>query len=271
MPTRGAVSIETMLCLREHLDGYPNKLLTAFRKPVVEARNQLAKDARELDPTYLDFDPKYALWVDDDAWWPGGHVDRAVRILEDHPDVDMVSGLFCRREAYAPPVIYYQRTPGSAYCERLPLLSYNPGELIPLTIAGGHWLVIRRDLLTKVGPEPFNRLPWKDANFNDSRLDDKTQDLIGQMPEDLSFCERVIRAGCKIVTGRSLLVGHVEVATGICYFPNSPAMTANGLETPLPHYGTGQDYGACRSYFSSLADDVWKADIPTFNDEAEAA
>ena len=43
MATRGAVSIETT---REHLDGYPNKLLTAFRKPVVEARNQLAKEAR---------------------------------------------------------------------------------------------------------------------------------------------------------------------------------------------------------------------------------
>jgi hypothetical protein len=56
MPTRGAVSIETMLCVREHLDGYPNKLLTAIRKPVVEARNQLAKDARELNQNSLDFD-----------------------------------------------------------------------------------------------------------------------------------------------------------------------------------------------------------------------
>ena len=33
-PRRGAVSIETMLCLREHLNGYPNRLLTAFRRPI---------------------------------------------------------------------------------------------------------------------------------------------------------------------------------------------------------------------------------------------
>ena len=39
MPTRGTVAIETMLCLREHMDDYPNKLVTVFRKPVVEARN----------------------------------------------------------------------------------------------------------------------------------------------------------------------------------------------------------------------------------------
>lgn len=40
MPTRGAVSIETLLCLRENLDGYAHKLLTAIRMPVVEARKR---------------------------------------------------------------------------------------------------------------------------------------------------------------------------------------------------------------------------------------
>jgi hypothetical protein len=42
-------------------DGYSNKLLTAIRKPVVEARNQLAKEARDLDSNTLDFDPRYVL------------------------------------------------------------------------------------------------------------------------------------------------------------------------------------------------------------------
>jgi hypothetical protein len=69
MPTRGAVVIETMLCLREHLDGYPNKLLTAFRKDVVTARNELAQQARSLDPEKLPFDPKYCFLADDDLWW----------------------------------------------------------------------------------------------------------------------------------------------------------------------------------------------------------
>lgn len=35
MPTRGTVSIETMPCLREHLDGYPSKLLTVFRRSLL--------------------------------------------------------------------------------------------------------------------------------------------------------------------------------------------------------------------------------------------
>ena len=75
MPTRGAVAIETMFRLREHLDDYPHRLANKIRKPVVEARNQLAKEVRELDANTLDFDPRYVLWVDDDAWWPAGHVD----------------------------------------------------------------------------------------------------------------------------------------------------------------------------------------------------
>jgi hypothetical protein len=74
-----------MLCLRADLDGHPNKLLTAIRLPVVEARNQLAREARELDPERMDFDPKYVLSIDDDAWWPAGHVDRAMNILEENP------------------------------------------------------------------------------------------------------------------------------------------------------------------------------------------
>jgi hypothetical protein len=60
MPTRGVVSIETTLCLRHHLDGYASKPLTVFRKDVVTARNELAKQARELDPEKLDFDPRVA-------------------------------------------------------------------------------------------------------------------------------------------------------------------------------------------------------------------
>jgi hypothetical protein len=76
-----------MLCLRGHLDGYPNKLLTAIRLPVGEARNQLAREARELDPERMDFDPKYVLWIDDDACWPASHVDRAMNILEENPTI----------------------------------------------------------------------------------------------------------------------------------------------------------------------------------------
>jgi len=269
MPTRGAVSIETMLCLREHLDGYPNTLLTAFRMPVVETRNRLAKEARELDPNYLDFDPKYVLWVDDDAWWPRGHVDRAVRILEDNPDVSMVSGLFCRREAYAPPTAVVMKriqVGPSVFMRPYCPLSYEPGELTQLRLGGGHWFIIRRDMLEKVGDAPFNRLTFKEAFPSD-----RTAGTDALMPEDYSFYTRVNKAGGKIVTERSLLVGHVDVAKGVCYSPNYAALIANGLGAPY-YDKDASKAGEVRSYHSDdKGENVWQIDIPAFKDEADAA
>jgi hypothetical protein len=255
-----------MLCLREHLDGYPNKLLTAFRKPVVEARNQLAKEARELDPNSLDFEPGYVFWTDDDAWWPAGHVDRAVRILEDNLDVAMVSGLFCKREPYGSPVALttesLQIGPKRLWRGYFPL-KYECGELVPLIQGGGHWFIIRRAMLQTVEDAPFNRLTRKEAFPNDRTEPDT------QMSEDLSFYARVNNAGGKIVIERSLLVGHVDVAKGLCYYPNSPALLANGLGAPYYSKDASKaDASKARSYCS---DDKGEIDIPTFKDEAEAA
>jgi GT2 family glycosyltransferase len=193
MPTRGAVSIETMLCLREHLDDFPHKLLTVFRKPVVEARNQLAKEARELNCDTLDFDAKYVLWVDDDAWWPAGHVDRAVRILEANPSVDMISGLVGLRKPLSDDINCAVDKVG------IPILAYRPGQLIGLEFASLHWAVMRRELLSRVGNEPFNLIPKP----------------IGEpWPEDFSFCIRARKAGAKMVSERSLQIGHVDVRNG---------------------------------------------------------
>jgi hypothetical protein len=226
MPTRGVVAIETMLCLREHLDGYPHVLKVAFRKPVVEARNQLAKEARELNAEHLNFDPKYVLWVDDDAWWPYGTVDRAVRILEENPDVSVVSGLFCAREGYAKAVAgkavpFHGLTVWDVYAP----LSHEVGELLPLDLCGGHWFIIRRDVLKAMGDDPFDRLPIEVVLPSHP----KTGALAA---EDLSFFRRLRTAGYKIVTERTLRVGHVDVQNGLCYFPDIAPRIANGLEPP---------------------------------------
>jgi hypothetical protein len=54
------------------------------------------------------------------------------------------------------------------------------------------------------------------------------------MAEDFSFCHRVRQIGGRIVTERSIIAGHVEVADGLIYFPYRPPMVANGSEPPLP-------------------------------------
>ncbi len=84
LPTRSAVSIETLLCINEHLEGA--RLLPAYRLPVVSARNFLAKWARKGDEPFV-------LWLDDDTWFTREHVDTALSILEANPGVDAVTSL----------------------------------------------------------------------------------------------------------------------------------------------------------------------------------
>lgn len=103
MPTRGAVSIETMLCLRENMDGYPYRLLVVFRKPIIEASISLLQMARELSTDCLDFDPRHILGVADDAWWAPGTIKRAVTILEKNPRHCMVAPIGGFRLPFAPP------------------------------------------------------------------------------------------------------------------------------------------------------------------------
>lgn len=253
MPTRGAVSIETMLCLREHLGSYPNKLLTVFRKPVVEARNQLAKEARELDPNYLSFDPRYVLWVDDDAWWPAGHVDRAISILEANPDVSMVTGMFCTRNEYRRPTA----VPLNGPLREVLTLCHEPGELIPLRLGSLHWALMRHSLLDLVGDEPFNQTEFPS-------MSSEARELLSSplMPEDYSFFTRAIAKGAKIVTERGLRVAHVDVQNGAAYYPNVAAMIADGVNPPkyAPDKVIGD--GDTRTYFGDKdGHDVWRIDL----------
>ncbi len=186
MPTRGAVSIETMPCLREHLDAFPSKLFTAFRKEVVTARNELAKAARDLDPERLDFEPKYCFLTDDDHWWPAGHISRCVDILEANPDVDMVAGIYSLRQVGVLPRLYtfdpttpdeftmleykngeldQARVVGRAYCPS----DSADGKLMTLAFAEPGWCVVRRDLFERLGPEPFNRIPFAEFGMDSGR------------------------------------------------------------------------------------------------------
>ena len=54
------------------------------------------------------------------------------------------------------------------------------------------------------------------------------------MAEDWAFCHRVLSAGGRIVTERSLLVGHYEVEDGLVYFVHRPPTIPNGAHCPLP-------------------------------------
>jgi hypothetical protein len=209
LPTRSAVSIETMLCINEHLDGAC--LLTAYRLPVATARNVLAKWARESDEPYV-------LWVDDDCWFTREHVETALSILQENATVDMVTAMASRRYAYSDSNVTTNN--GS---RKIAPMSLNPGELAAVDTCGFHFVMMRRSQLERLGNCTFTTLPMEDP------------DMVGcYWPEDFSFCRRVHKIGGQIVTEKSLVVGHVEVVDGLMYFPLLPPVVANGSDRPFP-------------------------------------
>jgi GT2 family glycosyltransferase len=201
----GGVSDVTTACLREHLDGYPHVVKVCTEGNVIEARNQLAKEAREYPG-----DEPYVLWIDDDVWFTGDHVETALGILEDNPDVDMVTALAPHRCAYGDSNAYKLRDQTRAISP----IALQHGELARVSYCGFHFVMMRRSLLDRVDSDPFN-------------------DQAG-MAEDWAFCHRVRSAGGRIVTERSLLVGHYEIEDGLVYFVHRPPTIPNGAYCPLP-------------------------------------
>jgi hypothetical protein len=144
---------------------------------------------------------------------------------------------------------------------------YKPGELIRLALWGGHWCLMRCELLDMVGDEPFNRLPIGTMKRELLGLTEGMKRFIDEYPdqlaaEDFSFSKRLNDIGAKIATESTLQVGHVDVERGLVYYPESPPLKANGLEPPSPcdekdRYKRGKR----RDYFAD-GEDVWKIDLP---------
>ncbi len=87
--------------------------------------------------------------------------------------------------------------------------------------------MMRRSLLERLGDATFNQLPITEPWQKPLR------DIPGRMAEDFSFCHRVRQISGRIVTERSIITGHVEVADGLIYFPYRAPMLANGSGAPL--------------------------------------
>jgi hypothetical protein len=95
--------------------------------------------------------------------------------------------------------------------------------------SGGCDPVARRDAICLGTPGLYKALIFARTPATEVYPSERPETLIR---EDESFSHRVRTVG-RIVIERTLLVGPVDVQTGKVYYPNSPAMIANGLEAPL--------------------------------------
>lgn len=207
MPTRGQICYETQIAIEQNLQGLKYAKIMAGRKPVVEARNILAKMALEVPSTHaFDFEPRewFVLWADDDAWWQPGSVQAMLSCMRDFRQIDALFGSFGHRVPYSR-VAAYQRK-GDTTSDPKPGIDCALGDVVPVERAGFHFVLMRLALLDRVGPNPFD-IP------QDSGLS-----------EDFAFCDRAIDAGACLAVGTQMPIFHVDPRDGTAYLPGMPAM-----------------------------------------------
>lgn len=195
IPSRGAMCMETFLTVECNMvDAPPRFIATALRLGIIEARNllvKIVKNAHKHAP--IAAENFWALWLDDDCWFPAGTVTKMLAIMSKHKEIDMLVGHYGPRQAGCMPHLH--RLPGKR--ER----KTAHGKIVELEKGGLHIALHRIELLDRLPSAPFSPLP---------------PDHIG---EDFAFCKRIRDAGGRIFTPLDLPIGHVDHRDGLVYFP----------------------------------------------------
>lgn len=205
MPTRGQICYETHLALCMNLRDVQICNISVGRKPVVEARNVLAKRAIAVArENPFPFVPRevFVLFIDDDAWWPPNMVSHMLAIMNQRRDVDALFARFGARKPYSR--IIALRDAEDPESDPKPGVDCGHHDLAPIERAGMHFCLMRLSLLERVGDDPFT--PVSDEG------------------EDYAFCDRAVAIGARLRLALQMPALHVDSETGLAYVPGQPAI-----------------------------------------------
>ncbi len=212
MPTRGQICVETQLAIENNMREVPHLLVRQARKPIVEARNTLARFALHLQKENpFAFTPRewFALWVDDDAWFPPGLPATMLQCMREpcYAGLDALFGQFGTRMPYAPVAAWRRPRDPSSFPKVG--IDCRPGDVVEVAEAGFHLVLMRLSLLQKLGENPFD-------------LYDPIES------EDIAFCRRAKAVGARFAVGMGFPVLHIDPRDGTAYQPGMPPMMMEG-------------------------------------------
>ena len=229
MPTRGAVCVETLCSLLSgNFEDRRAILLIASRKPVDQARNELAGNAlRIANDASLATERCLIFWFDDDAAWQPAAFRRALEYMKHNPTIDLLCGNFCARSRLSPPWHW-------------PRLDANQSRgLVEIELCGFHWVMHRPSVLDRVGAEPFS--------YSDG------------LSEDLAFCKRARDRGVRMFAAEDIDIQHVDADRALVYEPFREPMPLPGDLGATPKAWQRRTYGAVQ--------DAARLAYPPVNDE----
>lgn len=200
MPTRGTISLETHEALTFNMDGVANIRATVSRKPVDQARNELAANALKIatdDPLKIGQENYVCLWVDDDAWWPPGTVTQMLLLLAANPHIDVLAGCFSVR---APFQTCVPTRVDKSQAETTTIERVAHGTLLDINRIGFHFVMHPVSLLRRLPERPF------DITAGDST-------------EDWEFSARASEIGARMAVATGCMVAHIDVKSGEAFLP----------------------------------------------------
>lgn len=156
---------------------------------IYDSRNKLAAMAVEMEADYI-------LWLDSDMVFPPDTLDRMLKTMDDHPEVDVLSGLYFRRGHPFTPVLFDKLEIGDdglVFEDKLDV----PEELTEVAGCGFGCVLMRTDLLLDIAAKEGGGV-WFTP--------------ISNAGEDCAFCIRARREGYRIFCDPSISLGHMGYA-----------------------------------------------------------
>lgn len=153
------------------------------------ARNALAKAAVERGC-------KYIFFLGDDVVAPPHALRQLIYRMENHPNVDVVGGVYCAKAEPAAPLVFNGNGAGSYW-------DWKIGEFFSCTGLGMDCTLIRTSVFAKLAE------PWFLTVDNDSFADGKP--AAESWTEDLYFCKKVTDAGGQIFCDAAIICEHHDV------------------------------------------------------------
>ena len=157
---------------------------------VYDSRNKLAAMAVEMEADYV-------FWLDSDMVFAPDTLERMLKTLDEHPEIDVLSGLYFRRGAPFTPVLFSKLEVGEDGMLAFEDQKELPDELFEIAGCGFGCVLMRAEILLDMAAKEGAGL-WFSPMANAG--------------EDCAFCIRARREGYKLYCDPSIALGHMGYA-----------------------------------------------------------
>ena len=172
--------------------------ITMKGKPVEEAREIIVEQALKMKAQYLFF-------VDSDTAPPYFAVRRLMNTLKQADEkVKIVGGIYCSKSDNSEPVVYKKNGAGCFW-------KWKQGEIFECDAIGTGCMLIDLSLFKDL-PKPWFKTI--DVQYDNLGINQQTGEKVS---DDTYFCDKVLKAGYKILADGGVLPIHWDIGTGTGY------------------------------------------------------